>query len=189
MAMDQMCDHDSLQSLVLDEQLGVDAAFLHGSLVGLLCAGMRTDATHWLDHALPASDATKHLTESAGAYVRRLYQETVADLDDPDLGFDLYLPVNGSINEHAQGLVDWCGGFLGGLGLGGWKGERQLAGDVREAIADLRQIANSQLSFDHDPEVDENALMELVEFVRVSVVLLYDEISQPQTAMNRPKLH
>ena len=155
--------------------LGVGASELHGSLIGYLCAGGRTDARHWL-RALEID--TPANTES-DASLERLFADCNTVLDDPELRFEPLLPdADASIDARADALVDWCRGFLGGLGLGGGSGT-SVSENAAEILRDLGTIAGSRFEYENAEE-DESALSEVVEFVRVGVLLLHAEIDKPQ---------
>lgn len=166
-------------------EAGVGAADLHGSLSGLISGGARPHAGSWL--------ATLELDELADAVAAgadrapfdALLAETGAALDDPDFGFAPLLPEPETpLAERSSALVEWCRGFLGGLGLAGPDLDTRLSEAGREMITDLARIASS--SFDDDTsEEAEEAYAEVVEYVRVGVMLLRDELREPATAATR----
>jgi len=153
-------------------QAGVGASDLHGSLIGYLCAGGRTDVRHWL-HALEIDIPPNT------ASLDRVFADCSVALDDPELRFEPLLPdAETPIDARADALVDWCRGFLGGLGLGGKSGT-SVSDDASEILRDLGTIAGSRFEYENAEE-DESALAEVIEFVRVGVLLLHAEIGVPQ---------
>ncbi len=50
-----------------------------------------------------------------------------------------------------------------------------------EVLADIGRIASSRFDYD-EPEEDESALFEVLEFVRVGVLLLHTELTRPRSA-------
>lgn len=163
-------------------QLGVQASDLHGSLTGFLCAGGATTPQRWLsDLALDADQV------GAEADVfEQLHADVSIALDDSGLGFEPLLPPDSApLAERAQALVDWCRGFLGGIGLADVAGRvAALDDDGREILRDLGEIAASRLDFT-DSEEDEQSLAELVEYVRVGVLTLHAEFHRPPGAATR----
>jgi hypothetical protein len=108
-----------------------------------------------------------------------MFAECSAALDDPELRFEPLLPdAETPIDTRADALVDWCRGFLGGLGLGGGSGT-SVSDDASEILRDLGTIAGSRFEYENAEE-DESALAEVVEFVRVGVLLLHAEMDVPQ---------
>jgi uncharacterized protein len=171
----QGISHAELGADLARLHVSVGASDLHGSLIGYLCAGGRTDAQHWL-RALEIDTPPK---TAADAALERLFAECKTVLDDPELGFEPLLPdAEASIDARADALVEWCRGFLGGLGLGGGSGT-SVSEDAAEILRDLGTIAGSRFEYENAEE-DESALAEVVEFVRVGVLLLHAEIDKPQ---------
>jgi uncharacterized protein YgfB (UPF0149 family) len=84
------------------------------------------------------------------------------------------------VERRAEALVEWCRGFLGGVGLSGTP-TAALSADANEVLADLGRIAASRFDYD-DAEEDETALSEVLEFVRVGVLLLRTELTRPRAA-------
>jgi hypothetical protein len=109
--------------------------------------------------------------------IGRLFRSSDEQLDDVEFAFEPILPdLDRPVAERAQALLQWCQGFLGGLGAGGFKDERALSADGREVLRDMADIAGSQLSFDDDEEVDEAAYTELLEFARMGALLLREDL-------------
>ena len=157
-------------------RLGMGASDLHGSLTGYLCAGGRAGAEEW-----PAALELELEPKADPEVLRRLYRYCRAQLDDPDLGFEPLLPESGaSVEQRADALVEWCRGFLGGVGLSGAT-LGALSPDATEVLADIGRIAASRFDYEDDEE-DESALSEVLEFVRVGVLLLHTELTRPRSA-------
>lgn len=161
---------DSLESL----HLGIDAGGLHGSLCGYLCAGQPL-AADW--PRLLALEPADEAATVADPTLAGLLAASRAQLDDPALGFAPLLP-DEPLEARADALLDWCRGFLGGFGLGAG---RALSEEGEEALDDLGRIASTSLAFE-DPASDAESLEELVEFVRVAVLLLHGDSHRPAHA-------
>lgn len=165
--------HADLGKILSRLRLGVEASELHGSVLGFVCAGGEVDANgNWL-HALRLE--AEHADNAALA--QRLLAELAAQgrerLLDADLTFTPMLPTDDhGVGERARALIEWCRGFLGGLGLAGL--DRELPPAAAEVVRDIERIAASRDNFEDDD--DEAALTELVEFVRVGVLLLHTEL-------------
>jgi len=160
------------------------ASDLHGSLTGYLCAGGNASADEW-PAALELEPDGIRLRHDA---LRQLYRDCRAQLDDPDLGFEPLLPsLDAPVERRADALVEWCRGFLGGVGLSGSVSQQMLTADANEVLADLGRIAATRFDVEEDDE-DESALSEVLEFVRVGVLLLHAELLRPR-ASKRHSLH
>ena len=100
-------------------------------------------------------------------------------LADAELGFEPLLPADDRpLAERAEAMVDWCRGFLGGFGLAGAAAHAQLSEEAQEVLRDLGTVAASSFDFGDEDE-DEDALVEVQEFVRVAAMLLYAECAAP----------
>jgi len=169
-------NHDELDRSLGRLRMGVGASDLHGSLTGFLCAGGKADANSWLDAlALDAADDDWREDD----VFARLLNLCRTQLEDPDLGFEPLLPADSAaLPVRAGALVDWCRGFLGGVGLAGAGSAVALSEDAEEILRDLGTIAATDFAFDED-EDDERALTEVLEFVRIGVLLLHGELNAP----------
>ncbi len=155
-----------------------DAAEAHGTLAGALCALVPYRLEDWLAEILPEGveyPATDVLLQS-------LYDETVASLSGPSMEFQLLIPQDDSpLQERARALTAWCTGFLYGLGSNGAADPQRLPGDLGEIVRDLTEITCADVDVSEGAEANEAALEELVEFVRVGVQLVFDELEPART--------
>jgi uncharacterized protein YgfB (UPF0149 family) len=109
----------------------------------------------------------------------QLASQSEQELGDPELGFEPLLPADDRpLPERAEALVDWCRGFLGGFGLGGPDAHQRLSDEGKEILGDLGAIASSTLDFGSEDE-DEDALIEVHEFVRMGAMLVFTECHLP----------
>jgi uncharacterized protein YgfB (UPF0149 family) len=105
---------------------------------------------------------------------------TAAQLANRSFEFELMMPSeDANLAERSGALFDWCRGFVGAFGLAA--GDKALLSeDSREALADLVRLAGAQAQEEGDEE-DEEALVEIEEFVRVAALLLHgDCVLAPQ---------
>jgi uncharacterized protein len=160
-------------------RLGISVSELHGSLTGFLCAGGAPAESTWL-HDLALDEVDDALVGSATRPLfDRLFVDCTQDMDDPDLGFDLMLPSDEQpMTDRALALVEWCRGFLGGLGLSGAKLDSGLSDETNEVLHDLSRIAATNFDAGDTAEDDEEAYVEVVEYVRVGVMLLHNELTK-----------
>lgn len=152
--------------------LAVAPAELHGSLCGFLCAGGEPQPGRWLSQICIDPEG---LTEPAERDLESLRRSTLALLDDPELRFTPLLPEDDAgMGERVQALGDWCAGFIGGFGLTGAAEREQLSAEASDALRDLDRIAHFGYEAGESEE-DESAYAEILEFVRVAVLLLRQE--------------
>ena len=205
--MQESYDYEWLSDLIDELNLSVSAAHVHGSLVGYLCAGgeMLTKTTldealseehdgmvaptapvaHWIAIVLDEHDL--ELPDGTESELDGFAKATIALLAQAELRFELLLPEDlRELSERADALTQWCSGFLGGLGLGGFNQEKSLSKEAREGLRDLERIARTEIELDDDAEGNETALMELAEFAKITALMLYLEIATI-AAKTRPR--
>jgi uncharacterized protein len=108
-----------------------------------------------------------------------LFGATIGSLRSTDMQFDLLLPDEAdTLEERTRALGLWCNGFLYGLGSNGAADPRQLSADVAEIVRDLGEISRAGVDGQDSEEANEVAFAELVEFVRVGVQLVFEELGQ-----------
>jgi uncharacterized protein YgfB (UPF0149 family) len=149
-----------------------DPAEAHGQLTGALCALVPYGIEDWLAEILPEAS----LARGADPALVTLYQSTVAALSGDEMDFDLLIPGDDRpIEERTQALTLWCTGFLYGLGTRA-ADPQHLPGELGEIVRDLTEITRADVDQNDSREANESALAELVEFVRVGVQLVFDEL-------------
>ena len=169
-----MPDYQSIQEQLSDLQIPISPSELHGAISGCLCAGANINAQNWLAFAL--TDADMDGKAETGSTLNKLYVAVSEQLagDIMDFEFDLLLPDDDMpVSERGPAMVDWCQGFLGGFGVVPTPAQA-LSEEADEALQDLAKIAGSDLNYE-DTETDEEALIEVCEYIRVAAVLLYNE--------------
>ena len=148
---------------------------LHGLLTGWLCAGSEWSEPDqsgllddWFDADSPDSDLVQVINDLAS--------RTLDSLKDMEFGFRLMLPHDDDDNSWRQHCIStWCTGFLAGFGATGRFQDADLSEEVTEVLDDLARIAALDDQEIPDDEENEADLMEIAEYVRISVVLVYTE--------------
>ncbi len=176
-------DYSHIQQLLAAEHSLVDAAEAHGMLAGCLCAAAGYRFEDWLREFLPEGEA---VPESAVA-LRQLYASTAEALVQPDMELELLLPADVQpLEARTAALAHWCQGFLYGLGAGAIPDASGLPGDAGEIVRDLTEITRAGVDARQGEESNESAYAELVEFVRVGVQLLFEELSGARRPARSP---
>jgi len=165
--------YTEIQRVLADERSMTDAAEAHGTLAGCLCAAIGYRFEDWLLEILPEGRAHPLAT----AVLRELYWETSCSLQGAEMEFNLLLPEDeASLDARTVALAQWCQGFLYGLGGSAIQDVSGLPGDVGEVVRDLSEITRVGVDNGQSTESNENAYAELVEFVRVGVQLVFEEL-------------
>lgn len=167
-------DYVEIQTVLTGEHSLSDAGEAHGTLTGSLCSAPGYRFEDWLLDILPEGEASDPNAE----VLRGVYQLTAAALSGPDMSFDLLLPSDERpIAERADALALWCQGFLYGLGLGVLRDAANMPGEVSEIVSDITEIGCAAVDTTQSEESNEAAYAELVEFIRVSVQVLFEELA------------
>lgn len=160
---------------VADAKLGLTLAELHGSATGYVCGG---DATSDMLEALALECDAAGGADSLRSLLHE-WAEDVAGKFAAGMVVELPLP-RGPLTLRAEAMVDWCRGFLGGLGLNGRLGGRAAqALEVRQTLHGLGEIASGNLDCTDD---DEPALQEVLAFVRGRVAWLHATLTAGERA-------
>ncbi len=170
-------DYERLERALRRAEALTGASEGHGALCGLLCAQGRADRRAWQDQVIGEREPGDVLAREAASLLDALYEETVRQLNDAGLAFRLLLPDDEQpLGRRAEALGRWCQGFLLGLGLGGIRAEQELPADVREIMRDLAEISKVEFDVAGAGEAEEAAYTEIVEYVRVGVLLINEEM-------------
>jgi yecA family protein len=179
-------DYPALGHLLQRAGAETQPAESHGILCGMLCAQYDVDRGRWMNE-LFASEAEPSdlLARELADALEPLREETVRQLHDENFGFELLLPDDQEpLARRAQALADWCRGFLLGFStLGGV--QAGLSGDAQEVLGDLVQISRLQGEEGVDDEQEEESLVEIIEYVRVGVLLIREELRPAPTDARR----
>ena len=165
--------HSSFSDLLSRAGADTCASECHGFLCGQLCAAESPDEYLWIE-LLDLQTRDEMLAERCHAEVRRLIRGIESDLRSPDLDFQLLLPEDRTaLAERVDALGEWCHGFLNGFGLVGGRVGLEPDEECRELLEDMGVIC--RVSAEEPEDGDEEHLMQVVEYVRVGVMTLYEE--------------
>jgi hypothetical protein len=164
---------------------GFSAAESHGICCGLLVVDQATDQQAWLAQVLEGDPQSLRFKD-ARTLLQELFTVTRQQMNDGDLSFALFLPDSDELETQVQAMQDWCQGFAFGIAAAGIKDMKKLPADSREWAEDVVRIGTSG-EFDlDDAEESENAFVELVEYLRVGVLMMNEEM---QPMKSSPQVH
>lgn len=192
MASDRPPDIVTIDQALRSLGSALHAAEAHGSLCGLACLLGERAAAAWggvLFDVIPRDDMAG---SPSCAALDELAVMTWDALAEGDMSFRPLLPADEEpLASRAEGLAEWCAGFMHGLGeAAGAAPASALRGEiVREVMADFSEIARAGLGIEDTGVEAEAAYTELVEFVRVSVQLVFEELHAVRDSLSRPGLH
>ncbi len=169
-----MSEFENLTSKLDAQSIDIHASELHGMLIGYTCGLKQSKASkrharysEWIGRE-PSSILVDILDSAFASALNNLEEYS-------DFEFRMLLPNESApISQRVACLALWCSGFLSGFGECGNRSV-ELEGLTNEALADLARIAALT---DEVPEGEDNELdlVEIEEFVRVSVLLIFSEM-------------
>lgn len=175
-----MLSYNEIALAVAELELGIGAAELHGSLMGFLLGGGLVTPGRWLDDLLieapPVSgrDASRAALDAMALAMQLPAQGSSSHLTP--LLPDVTLP----LRQRAQALTEWCGGFLGGLGITGavatFNADPSNADPVTELLSAIARIAGTRWPKASTPRADAVHFDEVVEFLDTALATLAEEL-------------
>lgn len=170
---DSIHDYSQLLRVFASAHALTEPAEAHGVLAGALCATATYSCEDWLAEVLPEGE----VDPDADIALRGLFDQTRVALFGHDMQLALLIPGDElSIEQRTAALCQWCTGFLYGLAGQGAADPGQLPGDAGEVVRDISEITRAGVDASEAAEENEAAFSELVEFVRVGVQLVYEEL-------------
>jgi len=178
-------NYAQVQRLLSESRAVTEPAEAHGTLAGALCATGAYRLEDWLADILPEGAAAG----AAAALLREIYDDTRAALMGTQMQFNLLMPDDAEpIELRTEALTLWCNGFVYGLGTSGAPDPEHLPGDAGEIVRDLAQIMRAGVDEREGLEANEAALADLVEFVRVGVQVVFEELGALRHPAAAPRL-
>lgn len=177
--------YEPLEQLLAEHDAVIGASEFHGLLVGTICAQQSPE--QWLDTAKESLDVPGEVPKVLTATASELFQLFQQQLSSRDYQFQLVLPpLEVEMPLLIRALSDWVAGFLAGFASVDLK-NHSLSEDCKELLQDLAAI--SQLATD-DQAAQLDDLIEILEYVRVAVFNVYEDIAQLLDHPNRkPVIH
>lgn len=164
-------------------EFNMHASEAHGLLTGILCGVPAERDKAW--HALLSG--AEESAQNTQQMLQAVFQATNKQLVDDLFEFQLLLPADTeALPICAEALTLWCQGFLTGLKMVNVSSASGKDGEVTEVLGDLVEIAKMNYEEVVASEEDEAAYVELVEYVRMAVVLIYQDMREQEDAKKAP---
>jgi uncharacterized protein len=178
--------YDELAEALEQTTLKMHASQVHGIIAGIICGNTNT-STAW-EELVTGSD----IPEATHLLLQQLYNHTHNQLTEFLFELQLLLPSDDdALVQRAEGLTVWTQGFLTGLKLAQVQIEDRPASEVTEVINDMLEIAKMNYEEVVASEEDEAAFVELVEYVRMAAILIYQDLhdATSETKATQNHLH
>ena len=157
----------------------VSIAEFHGTFCAFLCTRAPADCRAWVNeivvHGLADTAAEDSLWRECLTEIGDLAREA---LEGGECDLEILLPDDDQpLAERSRALIDWCSGFLYGFGLQPAAVREILSADAREVVDDIVEFTHMEVtSAEDEGQIGEKSYVELVEYLRIGVLLVYEEI-------------
>ena len=184
--MSSAIDHNEVEAALRATGSSWSAAQAHGLLCSRLAVLGGDGGADWLRMLFEDSAAAESAHADDITILQQACAETHRQFADRQSEFDLLLPDESeSVSVIAAAMAEWCEGFLHGL-VSDVKGEvlkQKLAAEplsdiIRDMLEMTRAAAGGDGEEGEDEEGDDEALTELVEYLRVAAQLVYEELAE-----------
>ena len=183
-------DHNDAESVLTRSGSSWTASQSHGLLCGRICMLGAAGIDDWLRQLLEEVDPANALAAESAGVLNELAESTYRQLSERQSEFTPMLPdLSEPASVVAVALSEWCEGFLHGLvadvKLQPLK-DKLAAEPISGIIKDVLEISRAEAADDEDDAEDnEAALTEIVEYLRVTTQLVYEELSALRYAGNQ----
>jgi uncharacterized protein YgfB (UPF0149 family) len=157
------------------------ASEAHGLLTGLACRGVGSREIGNKMYLFQISGA-----EEIGM-LEGMFEMIVRDLESPQFVFNILIPGDDvSTMQIAEEISNWCEGYLQGFFHDGDSLLGESSDSVQELVKDITDIGGLNLDTVDESSTGESSLVEIEEYLRVGVQLIYDELVQLTDSSDRP---
>lgn len=178
---------EQLEDLFFELKVKADPSGFHGFLCGRLCCGaMPLDtlietSTRWLG-------LSEEQAEAVTPSLRDFYEDALTSLEDISFMFQPTLPDDElPLPERLVAVGNWCSNYISGLGEG-MSSEFDISTDAKEALDDIAAIGQISVDFESDDD-GERDYAELIEYVRIAVQLIFNDLHPEANTDIEPTIH
>jgi uncharacterized protein YgfB (UPF0149 family) len=167
-----------VNSTILQQEAAGSAAEVHGIASALLCLDATSGAGDWMNEAISRDT---DLLEDDKLLLINLFEHTQSLLESDEFLFELFLPEDDeAIEDRAIAVTQWCEGFL--FGMGRIQSSSKFPKEIDEILSDMVELTKMDTGLTEDEESEE-ALMEVQEYLRAAVMLIYMELNTKKPAV------
>jgi uncharacterized protein YgfB (UPF0149 family) len=165
-------EYDDISQAISNLGLNFLPEELHGQMCGVLISSPISKVEDWLFELIGSRDENNIIAKSGVTKISGLLSATLSDLNNNEFKFELLMPDDEALMPiKLQSLANWCDSFLYGFALSEVKIDE--GSESMGFIKDLSEIAMVDTQDDANVQND-LALEELLEYVRVGVLLLQE---------------
>jgi uncharacterized protein len=176
----QTITHEEMESALTGCGASMGAAEAHGALCGAIASAKAFRLEPWRDGVLvDAVDGEPQAV--ARRLLAALADETLEELTGGEGALTPLLPDDDvRLEDRTIAMAGWCSGFLHGL-ADAMAGRDEWPDSVREIVEDYVEIARASVGEEDSEEVNESSYTELLEYLRASAQLVYEELVAERT--------
>ena len=168
-------DYNSVNRQLISAGAGIWASESHGFFCGVFCASNTLASEIWQEYLLIGVENSSDFDESF-AVLTQLAKQASEEILSEEMIFTPFLPDDKtSIIERSNSISEWCAGFISGLGIGGEGKKLDLDSEGDEVLQDIISISRMGSS-DDEGDDSEAAYVEVVEYIRVGVIFIYQQL-------------
>ena len=166
--------------------ISIDVSEYHGKISAYLCCD-NISAENLLPEEVNAdgNSLSSEIMELKTVLVN-VIAETSEKLNDAEMTFyPLLSPDSASLADRTGSLSSWCQGFIDGFGLAIAQknipigpADQDIIGEIIEDFSQISKLTSASVM---NQDEEELAYMEVVEYVRVGVQLIFEEMQVAKT--------
>ena len=161
--------------------ISMDVSEYHGKICACLCFDTLEAETLLADAFNADISSLSSETMKLKNILLDLIAETLEKLNDAEMTFyPLLFPDSKSLADRTLSLSSWCGGFIDGVGLAVSQQNTSMnpaeQDIISEIIEDFSQISKLTSASVMNEDGEELAYMEVVEYIRIGVQLIFEEL-------------
>jgi len=189
----QEFDYEEITAALERFGIAADAAECQGSISAMACMNGPSGFQLWLDSYLEGLQERLNqgdaLAKETFDLMQGLYQRVCLQLQNGEFEYALFLPDDEiDLELRTEAMAHWSQGFLMGLQYSGVTDLSKFTGELAEIIDDvteISQVSAGQLDYS---EEEEQSYTELVEYLRVGV-MLFNETLHSQMSESNQSIH
>lgn len=176
------CDHKNLTQLFHTIALDPTPSEAQGTICGMLSVQLDHIARQCDSLWFEQTDMLSADVKACQTSIQHLIQVTGQQLASDEMNLVLCLPDDASdIRSRMHALIEWCEGFLFGVGLAGSDSTKDLSAEPADALRDFMEITRMDADIANAGEEDEQALAEVIEHVRIGAYMIFEDLRHGKT--------
>lgn len=189
----QEFDYDEITAALERFEISADAAECQGAMSATACMNGLEGFQLWVDAYLEGIQDRLNegdaLAKETLELMQNLYQNICQQLQNGEFEYALFLPDDDiDLELRTEAMAHWCQGFLMGLRCSGVTDFSKFTGELGEIIDDITEISQVSVGQLDYSEEEEQSYAELVEYLRVGV-MLFNETLHAQMSKSNQSIH